>query len=392
MTPEHRAILQLLRKALCPSAALTVPSGVNWKRFIRLAHEQGVLGVCFSAVDSLPAEQRPGFEEMMDWIGRVEFQKKIYEKQRKAVAELSAFYSEHGIRMMLLKGYGLSLNYPTPELRPGGDIDVYLGYDTPLPASPLKEWRGERSEKGKGNDNGCPAGEVADELIKQQGIEVKQNEDKHSTFPWKGITVENHAAFIGDIVHPCLDAVEQFLEEQASCAVPHAMQLPDGKSVEVFLPSPTANAVFLPLHTGVHFFHGEASLRQLCDWATYVQAHSAEIDWDKAEAIAKRAGYYPFFRCLNGICISYLGFPAELFPQWERSENLEAKVLAEILRPRLLEEPSLPGKVVRFFRGHWKYRMLFRESILLASFRQARAYLNTKGIVKGQSIWTLRKR
>jgi len=42
-----------------------------------------------------------------------------------AIVSLAKEYSSAGIDTMLLKGYGLSLNWPVPEHRPVGDIDTY---------------------------------------------------------------------------------------------------------------------------------------------------------------------------------------------------------------------------------------------------------------------------
>lgn len=43
-----------------------------------------------------------------------------------AVASLAGFYNAHGYKMMVLKGYACSLNWPRPEHRPCGDIDIWL--------------------------------------------------------------------------------------------------------------------------------------------------------------------------------------------------------------------------------------------------------------------------
>lgn len=47
-----------------------------------------------------------------------------YRKYQLAIRKLAGLYRSEGIDMLLLKGYGLSLNYPVPEHRPSGDIDI----------------------------------------------------------------------------------------------------------------------------------------------------------------------------------------------------------------------------------------------------------------------------
>lgn len=328
----------MLRKALCPSAELAVPSGVNWKRFIRLAHEQGVVGVCFSAVDSLPAEQRPGFEELMDWIGRVEFQKKVYEKQRGAIAELAAFYSEHGIRMMLLKGYGLSLNYPTPELRPGGDIDVYLF--------------GRQQE--------------ADALIAAKGIAVHSDNLHHSTFCYKGITIENHRTLMDQDNHKSNIRLEQLFQKfitQTGC-------VEIGENV--LAPSPTLNAVYLLRHAGEHFATEEITLRHVLDLATFFQKHHNEVDWDTVLRIYREEHMMPFYNAIATICVHDLGFEASGFQGYLSDEKLADRVLADIFAQKEAISADMRGwkkipygwkKSLRWWRNRWKYRMVYRETM-----------------------------
>lgn len=48
-----------------------------------------------------------------------------YELYRRAIAELAGFYGEYGLKMMILKGYTCSLDWPKPEHRPCGDIDIW---------------------------------------------------------------------------------------------------------------------------------------------------------------------------------------------------------------------------------------------------------------------------
>ena len=48
-----------------------------------------------------------------------------YEECRDVIKELVHFYNDQAIKMMLLKGYGLSRYYPVSARRPIGDIDIY---------------------------------------------------------------------------------------------------------------------------------------------------------------------------------------------------------------------------------------------------------------------------
>ena len=145
------------------------------------------------------------------------------------------------------------------------------------------------------------------------------------------------------------------------------------------------NALFVPYHCAGHFVHGEASVRQLCDWACFVRRYGAEVEWDKVRELSQKCGFWKFFCCLNGIVQEHLGVSAELLPNWPRDKKLEARVLEEILAPRKVVK-SLAGKVYRFFAAGWKYRMVYNDSLLISAFRQAKAYL--RRLDDGaESIW-----
>lgn len=120
---------------------------------IAFAHKQGLAGLCLDSLGSLAEDCRPPKELLLNLIGITTQLEHLYKLHLRVIRSLSDFYNKHGIKPVLMKGYGLSLNYPRLNHRPSGDIDLFLS-----------------------------DGERGDELIKGLGVEVKQNEEKHSTF------------------------------------------------------------------------------------------------------------------------------------------------------------------------------------------------------------------
>lgn len=104
----------------------------------------------------------------MGWIGMATQMESIYAQQKKSMMTLAAWYKQHGISMMVLKGYGLSLNYPVPNHRPSGDIDIYLFGEQ------------ERADK---------------QLQEELGIKVDKSHH-HTVFCFQEETVENHYDFL----------------------------------------------------------------------------------------------------------------------------------------------------------------------------------------------------
>ncbi len=190
-------LFQLLRLALGNKEECSLSADVNWRNLIDLSFEQGVAAIAVNGLQKL-CGQHPEMELALDspeledlkyeWFGEVIRSEDDLKKYVDDIASLAKVYSEAGIETMILKGYGLSLNYPDPSHRPTGDIDVYLANDNDgTTSSPTNDC--ER----------VPAWKRGDEIIRQRGIAIDYSHHHHSVFNWKGQMVENHY----DIVNRC---------------------------------------------------------------------------------------------------------------------------------------------------------------------------------------------
>ena len=100
---------------------------VYWDIVETMAVKHGLLAVVYDAVLQLPEGQRPPQVTWLRWIGQViQGYEARHEAYRKAVMDLASFYNAHGYRMMLLKGDACGGDWPRPEHRPYGDIDIWL--------------------------------------------------------------------------------------------------------------------------------------------------------------------------------------------------------------------------------------------------------------------------
>ena len=326
----------------------------NWEEVMEIASKHGVVGLCLESLERLPKESRPAKDTLLNLIGITTQLEAQYNLQLKVLRKLSDYFNKNGITPILLKGYSLSLNYPVPNHRPSGDIDLFLS-----------------------------DGRRADELIKALGIEVKQNEEKHSTFRFHGIHVENHATVICELEHKSLSDIERFLENELK---EHSVF--DDVS-GCFLPSALFNAVYLPLHLGGHFVYGGANLRQILDYGLMVKNSSlGSIDWGYVKHLAEKGGFFNFICCLNGICIDYLGISSKHFPNWDRDPNLEKRVLDDILTAHTSVPTSVVGKVKRFFRNRWKYNLVYgKENHTIGFFLRIRSWFIWKWGIGRKNVW-----
>ena len=98
----------------------------SWERIYRMAADHGLSAVVWDGICRLPAAQQPPRETRIRWALSAEKLEERYRHQQQTASKLAARFSEEGLRMLLLKGLGLSRDYPLPEHRECGDIDIYL--------------------------------------------------------------------------------------------------------------------------------------------------------------------------------------------------------------------------------------------------------------------------
>lgn len=330
--------LSLVRLGLGGSAFIS-SSQINWTDIKNLADMQGLSAVLVDGIGYLPETLRPPKEDLLQMIGELiqEYESR-FDIYRRAIAELAAFYNSHGFRMMILKGYACSLNWPKPEHRPCGDIDIWLF----------------------GNYKEADA-----VLKKEKGIEIDNNKQHHTVFDWHGFTVENHFDFTDLHHHKSNAGIEKILKDlghQATCCI-------DIHGENVYIPSPNMHALFLLKHAMAHFAAEGMTLRQLLDWGFYVKAHTNEIDWPWLEGILDKYGMTPAYNIFNAICVDDLGFDSMIFPRIQFNLFLKERVLLEILSPEF--SASLPKGVIsrviykiRRWRGNtWKHELCYNDSL-----------------------------
>ena len=276
----------------------------------------------------------------MQWLGQVLTFEKLYAQHEKTMADLARLYATQSIRMLVLKGYGLSLDWPVPCHRSVGDLDIY--------------------NFGKWNE--------ADSLIaKTCGVKIDEGHEHHTVFNFNGVSVENHYDFINTKAHRDAPAIEEHLKQLAE----KGNKEMEVHGVKIYLPSADFNAIFLMRHMGQHFAGEHLNLRQVLDWGFFVRAHSKEVDWDSTMDFLKEIGLYTFFCQINAICVDYLGFLKSSFPAIERNKDLEERILMDILHPEFAEEkpasgfiPILTFKFRRWWYNRWKHPLVYKEWLL----------------------------
>lgn len=254
MHSENRQELLSLVRLGIGNQANSYHENYDWSFIHSLAEKHGLSAIILDGINSLPESARPPKEVLLQWIGStIQSYEYRYASYQKAIAGLAGWYNAHGYKMMVLKGYACSLDWPKPNHRPCGDIDI---------------WQfGQQRE----------ADAALDSWFKVHGSSVKidNSHHHHTVFEWQGFTVENHYDFINVHHHKSNAAFEKILKEKGQN---------NGYYVElsgerVYIPSPNLHALFLLKHACIEFAASGLNLRQLLDWAFFVKAHGKKVDW-----------------------------------------------------------------------------------------------------------------
>ena len=353
MTAEEVILLKLLRFYIVGKSEedCIIASTTDWNAIFTLAKLQGVAAITLDSINLLQAKSHPSKPMLIQWFKHSVMMERNYMKHADKIHTLADFYNQHSIRVLLLKGYGCSLCYLTPEHRPNGDIDIYLF----------------------GMQN------KADELVeKELGIKVYREYHKHSKFKVGGIEVENHAKFIDDISHKSNIKYEQILMsvlQKEDC-----LQSPIDN---VWLPSPTFNALFLLRHTGEHFAANEIKLRHILDLGLFFQRFHSQIDWTVVFKVYKEERMMRFFNAIATICVEYMGLDAACFASddkqyiYQSDTALADRILSDIFEKKDVLPMSTVGidtigkklryaidKSHRWWRNRWKYQLVYNENLV----------------------------
>jgi len=218
-----------------------IPPGTDWKAIEVLSFRQGLSAIVLDGIERMPDQARPPKELLLQWIGNtLQSYEYRYELYQRTIAELAAWHNSNGYKMMVLKGYACSLNWPKPEHRRCGDIDIW--------------------QFGKQK-------EADTALAKDKGIKIDNSHQHHTVFFWRDFMVENHYDFINVYHHKSSAEVEKVLKQLGKNDF-HLVELYGEK---VYLPSPNLHALFLLRHAMSEFASSCINVRQVLDWAFFVE-------------------------------------------------------------------------------------------------------------------------
>ncbi len=278
---SEKILLLLIGRALF-NKDVKLPSDVDWNTLYNEAINQTVLPLVYS---NLTAEEKATIpkESLSQWekVNMFFFtksQRVLYEQQN-----VLNLLLDQKFKCAILKGSSAAINYPEPNLRIMGDIDILV--------DPNEQ-------------------ENVIKLLQKNGYSSVRDEEHqfHLGVSKNNITVEVHKRSNGllfnedSVIKEKIDIFFADTLEEININNGTPM-LDDGRQ-----------ALVLIIHKLEHFISGGLGLRQVCDWATFVDKRLTEKLWDEIRPFLEEIGLLLFTKVITKVCMLYLGLPKDNVP------------------------------------------------------------------------------
>jgi len=252
----------------------------EWDDLLSLASKHGMLPSIMQVFEGKQIEDKEFRRLIIKKFASVQKNALNFKNRILTVKELAAMFGEDGIDMMVFKGVATARLYPKPEWRVFSDIDYYL--------------------YGR-----CLDGNAA---MERHGIKSRPFYHHNTEATLHGILLENHYDFVERLNHRHNLVVDDELKLLAN---------EEGKSIKasflgndvnnVYIMTPTMNAIFLMRHMSAHFGSESIALRMLYDWALFLKAHAKDVDWPRVKRIYDASGMTEFVGIILEIIRTHLG-------------------------------------------------------------------------------------
>ena len=297
--------LELLRSGLwgsSPNPGLFIHA--DWKSIFKLADIQTVGAIVLDGVSLLPKEVHPPLGIKMRRIGVMQQVERINAVHRKTLAVIHATLANEGIHEVYMKGQIVATRYPKPLHRQPGDIDFVVS----------------KRDYAKTLKVLSTIGKVDFGMVHE-----------HHGMAWiNGVTVEPHYK-VHNFQRPSTDKAMQSMFEDVFPDHLVKVDIDSGG-----LPSfpPTFESVFLVSHMVNHVYEEGLGLRQIVDYAMFLNQCGGDIMVEQHTAYLRRMRMFRAWRLFTCICERQLGLkrPAFVEPFSKKEEEMAQRLFDDVMR------------------------------------------------------------
>lgn len=327
---SHHILFALIRNLFMPGFLDNVSfqniTRNEWTKIREMAITQGLSGVCLDSFERLPTYNRPNSAVLLPWIGSALAIERSYYHQLKVLKRFVNLMRDNGVKVLLLKGYELSKYYPVPSHRPSGDIDVYL-----------------MGNYEKGID-----------IVRQLGVNIEHEDDKHCSFVFYGVVVENHKTLLAINQY----SADKISEEQIMKNKEYLDFQPEG----YYTLKPLDNYIFLLRHLARHFGSEEGyNSRQLLDIMLFLSKNKNNIDKHDLLQFLKESRMVKTNDLFLTLGFQVFGIDLSEFVFNGVDERYQQLALLDLIETKDVKHRDKDGMLAKWkelFAIRWKYKVL----------------------------------
>jgi hypothetical protein len=341
----------------------------DWQAIRTMADKQGVSAIVFDGLNAVISSQGaerivPDIDKnwwrqyILSWSALMMSVEQRNSQQKRVMNEMATEWTKRGCRVLVMKGQANAIFFPHPEHRSPGDIDCYLFEDY-----------------ARGND-----------IAREIGAKVDESWYKHSVISYQGETFENHQFFVHTRDGKRGKLLEQELENALLVDDSWFFAEQSGRAERmvygnVVFPPVQWTAMFLTYHACAHFVSEGLKLKQLVDWAMFLQKEQDNVDWPSFYDYCERHHLRRFADAATAICVDYLGLSIT-----NPLITISSPYAERIVQSTLYDDDYVFGSgeggwhnrwhiIKNLFRYRWKYEEIYQHSIYKQLWYYASGYL-----------------
>ena len=280
----------------------------DWGSVVRLAKSQSVLGIVGDVLlsDAELSQRIP--IELKDKVKKFVMANMVtHSLLNNTLVKVVSALRDNGVESVLLKGQGIARNYPRPELRQCGDIDLYVGIG--------KE-------------------EVVHDILAPIAMKIDGkdclyiNKHFHVTMAG-GVEVEVHRYTDNHLT----EKLETIYQDASDKGVTENLVVYDFLGTPVNTPADNFNAFYIFNHLFHHFITSGIGLRQFCDWMIFLHKHKGDIKLDYLEQLLNDMNLMMPWKAFGCVLVKMLGMPQGDFPFYDSHQERKAKrIIKRVLK------------------------------------------------------------
>lgn len=277
---------------------------IDFSDIYRLACQQQVVGLVAAGIEHVVDTKVCG-DNLAPFVGDALRLEQRNKAMNQFIARLYRVFNRNSVPAILVKGQGIAQCYERPLWRACGDIDLLLDK--------------EHYQNAKTNM-----------MSKADGVTEEDDQRMHVALAMGPWVVELH----GTLNHRFFPRVNRILDEiQAEVHNQQKVRLWDNHGVDIPLPAPDEDVIFVFSHILEHFFDKGVGLRQICDWCrllyTYSTSSNSSPETGERTALLenrlRRMGILSEWKAFAAFAVENLDMPPEFMPLYSTERKWSRK-------------------------------------------------------------------